>query len=65
MQKDKREMVLVKAKYKTLLRDFCDGVGTDQTCEFIHTPVGVIRTAVTRQDKQGFRSCKQFVVLYK
>lgn len=30
MQKDRGEMVLVKAKYKTLLRDFCDGVGTDQ-----------------------------------
>jgi len=56
MQKDKREVVLVKAKYKTLLRDLSDGVWTDQTCEFIHTRV-VIRTAMIRQDKKGFGSC--------
>ena len=40
MQKDEREMVLVKAKYKTLLKGLLwwgsDRSVTDHTCEFTH-----------------------------
>lgn len=31
--------MLVKAKYKTLLREVCGGTGTDQVREFERTPV--------------------------
>jgi len=36
-------MVLVKAKYATLLREVYGGVGTDQMCDFKHTPVVAIK----------------------
>lgn len=32
-------MVLVKAKYKTLLREVCGGIGTDQVREFELQPL--------------------------
>lgn len=52
-------MVLVKAKYKTLLREVCGGVGTDQTCESKRAPVVAIRMAVMYQDQTCFRSSEQ------
>jgi len=55
MQKYKREMVFVNAKYKTVL-GLCDSGESEKTCEFKHALVVVIiRTAVMHQDKKGSR----------
>lgn len=48
-------MVLVKAKFATLLREVCGGVQTDQTREFKRTPVIAIRMAVMYQDQKMFQ----------